>query len=77
MSGDLSQPMAIPMDKLLISIPEASEKLSIGRTKLRELLARGDLPSVHIGRSVRIAQADLERYVARLRDDEEVDDFNL
>ena len=63
--------------RLLLRIPEACEKLSIGRTKLRELLAKGDLPSVHIGRSVRIAQVDLERYVARLRDDEEDDEFHL
>ena len=64
--------MTILMDKLLLSIPEACEKLSIGRTKLRELLAQGDLPSVHIGRSVRIAQADLERYVEQLTEPDDL-----
>lgn len=51
----------------LVDIKGALAFLSIGRTKLNELLAAGDIPSVHIGRSRLIPVAALEEYVDRLR----------
>lgn len=52
----------------LVDIKAAIAFLSIGRTKLNELLAAGDIPSVHIGRSRLIPVCALEEYVDRLRD---------
>ena len=50
---------------LLLSVNEAARVLQIGRSKLYELLAAGELPVVRIGRSVRIPTAALEQWVQR------------
>jgi excisionase family DNA binding protein len=54
------------MDKLLLSPSEAAEALSIGRSKLYELLASGQLDSVHIGSCRRIPLAAVMDYVQGL-----------
>jgi excisionase family DNA binding protein len=55
-------------DTLLLLTPErAAERLDIGRTRLYELLASGELESVKVGRSRRIPAAALVEFVARLR----------
>ena len=53
------------MDKLLYTVPEAAAQLGLGRSKLYELLNSGALPTVRIGRAVRIPAAALEEWVAR------------
>ena len=52
----------------LVTIPVAAQLLGVSRSKLYELLAQGELPTVRIGRSRRIAIADLEVFVHRCRD---------
>ena len=47
------------MDKLLLRVMEAAEKLGLGRTTVYQLVASGQLRSVHVGRSVRIPAAAL------------------
>ena len=42
------------MDKLLLRPIEAAEAIGIGRSKVYELLASGELPSIRIGSSVRV-----------------------
>lgn len=49
--------------KLLLRIEDVAQRLSIGRTKVYELMRAGVLPTVHLGRSVRIPLADLEAWV--------------
>jgi excisionase family DNA binding protein len=49
--------------KLLLTITEASQVLTISRSKLYELLNSGNLPSVYIGRSRRIRMKDIEEFV--------------
>ncbi len=56
--------------KLLISRQEAAAMLSIGRTKLFQLIADGQLPSVRIAGCRRIPVAVLERFVQLLLDTE-------
>ncbi len=55
------------MEKLLLTPEEASEALSIGRSKLYELLADGTLESVVIGACRRVPRAAIEQFVDRLR----------
>lgn len=55
------------MEKLLLTVEEAAERLSIGRTKAYELMATGALESVTIGRCRRIPVEALEPFVAKLR----------
>jgi excisionase family DNA binding protein len=53
-------------ERLLLTVPEAAARLSLGRSKVYELLTRGELQAVRIGRAVRIPVAELEHFVARL-----------
>lgn len=55
--------------QLLITAEEAAQRLSIGRTKVYELIGRGALRSVRIDRSRRIPVDALEEYVRSLRGD--------
>jgi excisionase family DNA binding protein len=55
------------MEKLLLTVEEAAERLSIGRTRAYELLLGGALESVKIGRSRRIPVGAVESFVERLR----------
>ncbi len=57
-------------DKLVYSVDEAAQRLSIGRTLAYELIRRGDLPSIKIGHRRLIARDDLEGYVQSLRSGE-------
>ncbi|MBV9871839.1 MAG: excisionase family DNA-binding protein [Frankiaceae bacterium] len=47
-------------------VPEAAELLGIGRSKLFELMAAGQIESVKVGRSRLIPAAALDKFVARL-----------
>jgi excisionase family DNA binding protein len=58
-------------DRLLLRPEEAAELLGIGRSKLYDLLATGEVESVHIGSCRRIPVEGLHRYVARLRAQDE------
>ena len=55
------------MERLLLTVEEAAERLSIGRTKAYELMASGELESVTIGRCRRIPVEALEPFVSALR----------
>jgi excisionase family DNA binding protein len=48
----------------LLTIVDAARHLGISRSKVYELLANGELPSVRIGRTRRIAIAALEDFIA-------------
>ncbi len=52
---------------LLLTVVEAARLLGVGRSTAYELLASGELESVHIGRSRRIPVAAVENYVESLR----------
>lgn len=52
--------------KLLLTPEEAAAVLSVSRTKVYELMARGQLFSVRIGASRRIPRVALETFVSRL-----------
>ena len=54
-------------DRLLLTPEEAAQVLRIGRTTVYALMKGGELRSVHIGRSCRISQEEVERYVRRLQ----------
>lgn len=59
----------VATDKILLTPEAAAEVLSIGRSKLYELLATGALESVTIGASRRVPRDALDEFVARLRRD--------
>lgn len=55
------------IEKLLYSVREAAEMLSIGRVKLYELMAAGKIESVKLDGSRRIPRDALEDFISRLR----------
>ena len=52
---------------LLLRIDEAARRLGIARTLMYQLVQRGEVESVHVGRLHRIPVASLEEYVEDLR----------
>jgi excisionase family DNA binding protein len=63
-------PFAPPAERTLrrglLRIEEAAEWLGLSKRKTYELVARGEIASVYIGRSRRVALAELESFVDRL-----------
>lgn len=54
----------LPVQKLLLTLTEASHVLAISRSKLYDLLNPGSLPSVYIGKSRRVRWSDVETFVS-------------
>jgi excisionase family DNA binding protein len=57
------------MERLLLRPVEAAEAIGISRSKIYELLASGELPSVRIGASVRVPVEALRAWIAEQLDD--------
>ena len=51
----------------LLSIPEACKGLGVGRSTFYEMIARGDVEVVRIGRRALVPVAAIEAYVQGLR----------
>jgi excisionase family DNA binding protein len=51
-------------DGVVVSVAEAAERLGVGTTKLRELVAEGRIPSVVIGRRRLIPLGGLNAFAA-------------
>ena len=48
---------------LLLKVEASAKLLSLGRTKMYELIAAGDVPVIRLGRSVRVPTASLRQWV--------------
>jgi excisionase family DNA binding protein len=59
----LRNPQEGPPQRLLLPIPEVAETLGIGRTNIYELIATGELPTIRVGRAVRISVRTLQKWV--------------
>ena len=49
----------------VLTIPEVADLLKLSRAQVYALTARGDIPSVRIGRSVRVRRDRLEHWLDR------------
>jgi excisionase family DNA binding protein len=54
--------------KLLLTVDETAEVVGLGKTKVYELIASGELEAVRIGRCRRVPVEAVKAYVIRLRD---------
>ena len=61
------------MDAILLTIPETCARLNLGRSKIYQLLAHGDLVAIRIGRAVRFHTAVIDAYVAKLQAEAEAE----
>jgi len=57
---EITQSTAQP---LLLTISEAAKMLSLGRTKVYELIATEGLPVVRFGRAIRVSPTSLQRWL--------------
>jgi len=51
------------MEQLLLRAEEAAKILGIGRAKTYEMIASGELPSVRVGRAVRVPASRLGQWI--------------
>jgi excisionase family DNA binding protein len=51
------------MERILLKPTEAAEVIGLGRSKTYELISKGLIPSVRIGKSVRVPVAALRNWV--------------
>ena len=51
------------MEKLLLKPSEVTEILGIGRSLVYELIARKEIPSVRLGRCIRVPSESLQRWL--------------
>jgi len=52
-----------PRQALLLTISQTAKLLSLSRAMVYLLIQRGELHCIHIGRAVRVSQAELRRWV--------------
>ena len=53
----------VSSQRLLLRVPEVAKALGLGRTKVYELIATGELPVIRLGRAVRVSVAALQKWV--------------
>ena len=58
-------------DRLLLRLSEVAARLGLGRSTIYELIQRGELPVIRVGRAVRVPVVALERWVERRIDEVE------
>ena len=51
----------------LISIPELCQELGMGKSWVYRRLRSGEIPSVKLGRSIKVKRSDLEQYLEKHR----------
>ena len=61
--------MTLVEAKILMRPKEAAESLGLGLSKTYALLASGELPSIRVGRSIRIPVAELHAWVRARQED--------
>ena len=50
-----------------LKVPEVAEVLRIARSRAYELVGSGEIPTVRIGRSVRVSRKELDRWLEEQR----------
>lgn len=53
------------MNEPLLRVEEAAKLLQLGRNKVYELAAAGEIPSLHVGRQLRIPMEGLREWIRR------------
>ena len=51
------------MERLLLKPSEVGQALGIGRSLVYELIRQGEIPSVRVGRCIRVQRASLDKWI--------------
>ena len=62
-----TQQLSLPLERLSVRIPMAIQMTGIGRSKLYELIASGDIETAKVGASTLIIVASLKRLIEARR----------
>ena len=57
-----------PPDPICVRVNDAARMIGVGRTKLYELIAAGEVETVKLGKSTRITTASLHDLIRRQRE---------
>jgi excisionase family DNA binding protein len=52
----------------LLTVPDVIARTKLSRSKVMEMIARQELPSLAIGRARRVREADLDAFIKSLRE---------
>jgi excisionase family DNA binding protein len=58
------------VEQICVKVNEAARMIGVGRTKLYELIASGEVEAIKLGKSTRITTASLKKLVMRQREPE-------
>jgi excisionase family DNA binding protein len=50
-----------------LKVPEVARIIRVARSRAYELVAEGEIPSIRIGRSVRVSRKELDRWLEEQR----------
>ena len=50
-----------------LKVPEVAKALRIARSRVYELISSGEIPSIRIGRSVKVSRKELDRWLEEQR----------
>lgn len=59
-----------PVEPICVKVNDAARMIGVGRTKLYELIAAGEIEAIKLGKSTRITTASLQQLVMRQRGSE-------
>jgi excisionase family DNA binding protein len=62
---DLSKEAEVSQDKIAVSKKEFGQMFNLGRTKVNDMLKRGQVRSLKLGRLVRIPLSEVHAFVER------------
>ena len=57
-----------PVEPICVKVNDAARMIGVGRTKLYELIASGEIEVIKLGKSTRITTASLHKLVMRQRE---------
>ena len=52
-------------DQFLLRAEQVAERLQLGRAKVYSMMSAGELPTVKIGRAIRVPSSELAAWIAR------------
>ena len=65
------------MEKLLLKPFEVAQILGIGRSLVYELIARKEIPSMRVGRCIRVSSESLHRWVKERENSQQSEEYRL
>jgi putative molybdopterin biosynthesis protein len=49
--------------RLLLRIPEVAKALGLGRSTIYEMIAKGELPVIRVGRAIRVSVTTVQKWI--------------